>query len=130
MHTHKAVLGYVEIGPGIVALVTPFGVLADAAFFAGMALSVATTADSCANREVGSCVLGAASIAAGGAAFAAERMAANLATAARTAGFLRRPLLQGAAFIARRYRDLGNGMSLVTSGLTNLPCRALQWAAC
>jgi hypothetical protein len=130
VHAHKALLGYIEIGLGVASMLTPLGVIfTTTAFAAGMVLSAATTADSCASGQAGSCAFGVLSMTVGGAGFAAGRMAANLFDTARAAaGVTRRGLLKGAAFITRRVRDFSNGMSVIASGVSGLPCQDLQRA--
>lgn len=90
VHAHKALLGYVEIGLGVASMLTPVGWVATTVFAAGMVLSAATTADSCASGQAGSCAFGVLSMAVGGSGFAAARMAAKLSISARlAAGFIR-----------------------------------------
>jgi RHS repeat-associated protein len=130
VNTHQKMLGWVELGLGALAMLTPVGWVATAAFAAGMALDVATTADSCARGEVGSCALGATSILAGGAGFGFDKMASDLAEDAESAGFVKSLVLKGGAFVLNRFRDLSNGMSVVGGAAAMLPCTAVQSRGC
>jgi RHS repeat-associated protein len=121
--------GWAEVVLGVLSF-TPVGWVADAAFAVGMALSVVTAAHSCATGQTGSCAFSAGSILLGGLGYGAQRVAENLGRAADTAPFISKLLLRGAAKFAIGYSYLANGVSLIYSGVSNAPCRALQGRGC
>jgi hypothetical protein len=127
---HKwGIMAVAEVGLGLLSL-TPIGSVADATFAVGMAMSAVTTAHSCASGQTGSCAFGILSLGLGGASFAVGRVANALSESTDAAGFIRRPILQGAAFVGDLYGKVGSGSSLVMSGLSDLPCGALQTRGC
>jgi RHS repeat-associated protein len=123
--THQQLLGWVELGLGIVSLFTPAGLITDALIGANMLLSTATTASACARGETGNCAFGAASIFLGGASFGLGAAADSLGDEAETAPFFERPLIKVVAFALRRAKDLSGGMSAIYGGVSMLPPSAM-----
>jgi RHS repeat-associated protein len=131
----QVIAGAAEIVLGVASMLTPAGWIAETAFWAAMALSAATTANSCAHGAVGECTMGAMSMAFGGAGYALGRWASTLQYAAAQArvmrsqvGFFRGlPLaframrLSAGAFVVRSFSQIYNGVSVVTSGLSDVP---------
>jgi RHS repeat-associated protein len=130
VHQNQSSLGWAEVGLGVLSLVSPIGWVADAAFLAGTALSVATTADSCSHSEWASCAIGAASIGYGAGSYGVARSANNMARDAEGLGFARRALLRGASKVVRGYAYLLSGTSTILSGISELPESDLYRQAC
>ncbi|CCB71872.1 RHS repeat-associated core domain-containing protein [Streptantibioticus cattleyicolor] len=118
---HQTALGWAEVGLGVISMVTPLGWVADAALITGTVLSVATTADSCARQQWGSCVIGAASLGLSAGGFAAGRYADKLAEeAAAESFFLTRWLTKGISWMFRGYAFALNSQSVLWSGVGTL----------
>lgn len=120
-----------EVGLGVLSFVPGVGTVF---FIAGMGLSILTTAHSCATGAQGPCAFGIASILTGGVGYGIGRGAINLRKASDAAfaarGFfepiIKSALLGAAGDLARGAELITNGTSLITSGLTNLPCSVFR----
>ncbi|MFJ4013852.1 RHS repeat-associated core domain-containing protein [Streptomyces sp. NPDC090026] len=89
VHDNQTGLGWLQVGLGVLSMVTPLGVIAVAAAVVGTALAVATTAEACSDGNVGSCVMGATSVGFVGVGFKLARVGARLLRGAADAGRVR-----------------------------------------
>jgi hypothetical protein len=128
------ILSWTEVGLGVLSMFTGLGLIADIAFFAGSGLSMLSTAHSCASGARSDCIFGAVSIGMGGAGFGIGRVAARLRDASDAAlaakGFFK-PVIKSAflgtlSSLAYASAQTHNGISVIMSGLSNLPCSAFQ----
>ncbi len=138
--TIMTVTSYVEIGLGVLSMMTPLGPVVVAAFWIGTALSVATTTTSCVTGKGVACGLGIASLGLSGASYGLGKAAASfgrLSTAAfRQPGFLKiLPTAKGIGwFFASTLASIGGysagGAGVIVTGVSSLPCHYIQAEGC
>jgi hypothetical protein len=136
--TIMTVTSYVEIGLGVVSLFTPLGWVAVAAFYVGTALTVATTTTACVKGEGPACGLGIASLGLGGASYKLGEVAENMETLANAAvrdPRFWKPLVKvvvysAAGALAQIGKYSTGGASVITTGVSSLPCGYIQSSGC
>ncbi|MFE0463095.1 RHS repeat domain-containing protein [Kitasatospora sp. NPDC058965] len=116
VHNNSQVLGWVELGLGIVSMITPLGWIATAALITGTVLTAASTADSCANHDKTGCTAGILSLGMSGVGTGAGRLAKGILADAKAASLLKKPIyyaiggfMKADAFVANL---ASNGASL------------------
>jgi hypothetical protein len=118
---NRTALGWGEVALGIVSMIPGIGAAADVAFFIGMGLSAATTADECATRNGQGCAFGVTSMVFGGMGVGLNRVSDNLARAAERAKFFKSVALEVAADMTKVGSYATNGFSVASSVVSDLP---------
>jgi hypothetical protein len=133
-HTFWTTLSWVEVGLGAASFIPGLDVITLPLFVAGAALSSLSTAHSCATGSKHACGFGVTSTLVGGGGFGAYRGASRFGEAANAAAGSRNifkavvvaGFLEAAQSLTKGVMHVLNGGSLISSGLTNLPCSAYR----
>ena len=128
------IASYAEVGLGVLSLLTPAGWV----IVAGVVLSVATTAHSCATGEHVDCALGAVSLGFTGAAYGLNAVSNSLEEASNAAfqqrGIIMPALKSGLLAAGSDLAKMGGygygGASIIVSGVGSLPCNVVQARGC
>ncbi|OCC09801.1 tRNA(Glu)-specific nuclease WapA precursor [Streptomyces sp. PTY087I2] len=125
---NSTALGWVGVGLGVVAMLSPVGWVATAAMVAGFAIAGATTVDACVSKQWGSCALGALSLVGAGTAVGAARAAKSAFQASNTPGMPFREQLVYAAISGAHtgISRLSDGGSIVMTGIATIGGNSLN----
>ncbi|MGW4305907.1 RHS repeat domain-containing protein [Streptomyces californicus] len=125
---NSTALGWVGVGLGVVAMLSPVGWVATAAMVAGFAIAGATTVDACVSKQLGSCALGALSLVGAGTAVGAARAAKSAFQASNTPGMpFREQLVYSAISGAHTgISRLSDGVSIAMTGIATIGGNSLN----